>query len=247
MSTVDIHALAGPYALDAVNDIERAAFNRHLAGCEACADEVAELREVTARLGDLTWSAPPPRLRDAVLAEVRRTRQAPPGRGDRPAPAGARRWRRWTATAAAAVVLAVGAGAVTFAVQEQRVRDERAALEQARAEKAKIDAVLSAPDARLRAETAIVGGRVTIVVSDSLDMGVAVLSGLPAPGPDKAYQLWTIEGGKPPIDRGLLPAGASSATKLVAGVRTAVEFAVSLEPASGSAVPSVITTRLSLT
>ena len=28
--TVDIHALAGAYALDAVDDLERAAFDRHL-------------------------------------------------------------------------------------------------------------------------------------------------------------------------------------------------------------------------
>ena len=46
--TVDIHTLAGAYALDALNDLERAAFARHMTECEACAQEVAEYLETTA-------------------------------------------------------------------------------------------------------------------------------------------------------------------------------------------------------
>ena len=41
MTRPDIHALCGAYAVDAVDDLERAAFDRHLADCEACAAEVA--------------------------------------------------------------------------------------------------------------------------------------------------------------------------------------------------------------
>ena len=32
----DIHALVGAYAVDALDDVERAAFERHLAECAAC-------------------------------------------------------------------------------------------------------------------------------------------------------------------------------------------------------------------
>ena len=46
----DIHALAGAYVLDAVNDVERAAFTRHLSQCNACVSEVTELREAVAIL-----------------------------------------------------------------------------------------------------------------------------------------------------------------------------------------------------
>jgi anti-sigma factor RsiW len=60
----DIHALVGAYALDAVDDLERAAFDRHLRGCGACQAEVTELQETAARLADGTWSVPPPALRD---------------------------------------------------------------------------------------------------------------------------------------------------------------------------------------
>ena len=38
----DIHALSGAYAVDALDDLERAAFERHLADCADCRAEVAE-------------------------------------------------------------------------------------------------------------------------------------------------------------------------------------------------------------
>ena len=41
--SADIHALSGAYAVDAVDDIERAEFERHLATCADCREEVAEL------------------------------------------------------------------------------------------------------------------------------------------------------------------------------------------------------------
>ena len=72
----DTHAMVGAYVLDAVLDNERAVVERHLAECATCAREVAEMREV------VTWlafaadaSAPPQRLRAAVLAAVRGTRR----------------------------------------------------------------------------------------------------------------------------------------------------------------------------
>ena len=66
----DIHTLAGAYALDALTEIERASFARHVAGCEACAVEVAELRETSSRLGGALSEPPPASLRVAVMAEV---------------------------------------------------------------------------------------------------------------------------------------------------------------------------------
>jgi RNA polymerase sigma factor (sigma-70 family) len=41
--TADAHTLLGAYVLDAVDDIDRAAFGRHLNECEECRAEVAEL------------------------------------------------------------------------------------------------------------------------------------------------------------------------------------------------------------
>src|SRR4051794_17498777 len=105
MIDTDIHALSGAYVLDAVDDIERAAFGRHLASCESCRGEIDEFRETAARLADSTWSAAPPALRTQVLAAIGRTRQAPASSGAarRPMWSGP---RRWVAGVAAALVLA---------------------------------------------------------------------------------------------------------------------------------------------
>ena len=66
---------------------------------------------------------------------------------------------------------------------------------------------------------------------------VVVLADAPAPGPDRAYQLWVLDG-ITPISVGLLPAGQAQATELIEGVRGREAFAVSLEPAGGSPAPS---------
>ena len=56
----DIHALSGAYAVDALDDIERAKFERHLADCAACSSEVDSLREAAALLAETTTTAPSP-------------------------------------------------------------------------------------------------------------------------------------------------------------------------------------------
>ena len=48
----DIHTLSGAYALDALLDLERAEFERHLSACDACRAEVASLREAASHLAE---------------------------------------------------------------------------------------------------------------------------------------------------------------------------------------------------
>ena len=48
----DLHKLTGAYAVDALDDLERARFEQHLAECDDCRAEVAELRETAALLAD---------------------------------------------------------------------------------------------------------------------------------------------------------------------------------------------------
>lgn len=234
---IDIHALAGAYALNAVDDIERAAFDRHIRQCAACAAEVTEFRETTARLVDETTVEPPPKLRDSVLAAIARTPQERPRRADRE-PAAAPRWRRWTAAAAAAAVLAVGAGAATWAVADQRVREERALV-------ARVESVLGAPDARL-VSSVVAGGRVTLVVSASRDAAVAVLNGLASPGKNRAYQMWLVDDGGP-ASVGVMPEGAGSGTKYIDHVGDAQKFALSNEPESGSRTPTDVVGDVTIT
>ncbi|MFJ8333895.1 anti-sigma factor domain-containing protein [Streptomyces sp. NPDC094437] len=82
LGRADLHSLAAPYALDALEPAERVRFEKHLARCTACAAEVRVLAEDAVRLA---WSAAAPApaaLRDRVLAAVRATPQEPaPARG----------------------------------------------------------------------------------------------------------------------------------------------------------------------
>jgi anti-sigma-K factor RskA len=241
MTTTDIHALVGAYALDAVDDLERAAFERHILACEGCRSEVDELRETASRLADSTWSVPPPKLRTDVLAAIGRTRQLPPGESARPEPdarAAVSRWRRYTAGAAAACILATGAGAATWAVQEQRVRAKNTAVAAAQLREARTQAILAAPDLVVRTAPMIGGGRVTVASSAQQGASVVSLRAERAPAADRALQLWTIRGTAKPVNAGLLPAGEASAAQVVDGVPGNDVFAVSVEPATGSAQPT---------
>jgi anti-sigma factor RsiW len=239
MST-EIHALAGAYALDAVNDVERMEFSRHLAGCEACGLEVAELRATAARLADTTWVAAPPRLRENVLRQASRTRQARPGRpGSRVSPvetARPTRWRRWVAGGIAATVLAAGAAAATFIAQEQRVGDERRAAQQLLDQMTQIQSVMAAPDAKARQVRVKDGGQLAVVHSARLNAAVVMCADLARPARNRAYQLWFMHGDQA-TSAGLLAAGQSSGTMLVTGLNDADAIAISQERAGGAPDP----------
>jgi len=226
-SAGDIHALAGAYALDALTEIERAGFDRHAAECDVCAIEVAELQETTAKMADATWSVPPPRLRRAVLAEVARTPQAAGRRREdtRVAQAAATRWRRRTALAVAAGILAAGGGVATWSVARQK--DATIVAERQRAQA--ISEVLSAPDARLSRN-----GDVTVVTSAARDSAVAVVKDLGAAGPGQVYQLWMIGGDGPKPDQVMRPGQQGGTFLITKNVTGASAFAVSREPAGGS-------------
>jgi anti-sigma-K factor RskA len=239
--TTDIHTLVGAYALDAVDDIERAAFDRHVADCPSCRAEVDELRETVGRLADSTWSVPPPRLRTDVMAAIARTRQVSPAVPARPelqARSAVSRWRRYAAGAAAASILAAGAGAATWAVQEQRVRQERDAATIAQQDQARTQSILSAPDVVFRTAPMVGGGKVTVASSQLRSAGVALVGAGRAPAPDQVLQLWVIRGQAAPVSAGTLGSGQASGTRVVDGLPGTDVFAVSLEPAGGSAQPT---------
>jgi anti-sigma-K factor RskA len=234
MAAVDIHSLAGAYALDAVDDVERAAFERHLRDCATCSLEVAELRETAAWLSHPVAAAPPASLRDAVLAQIAQTPQERPRRtssGASGPSSGERRWRRWTASAVAAAVIGLGVGGGTWIVSEHRLDRERTAA-------ARVQAVLTAADATL-VHKDLAGGRVSLVVSESRNAAVAVLDGLQAPGPGRAYQLWMVGGGAlGAISVGLLPSNAGSGQTYINDLHGASSFAISNEIDRGAETPS---------
>ncbi|RKE17428.1 anti-sigma factor domain-containing protein [Streptomyces sp. TLI_171] len=234
MNTADPHTLTGAYAAHALSPEENGAFERHLAGCPACAQEVAEFAATLARLGAAEATPPPPAMKQRVLAALPGIRQEPP----RVAPPGRRPGRIARSAPrlalAACLALAVGAGAI--AVQQHReagrARDRATALEQRQQE---VAALLTAPDART-ATAAAEGGTGTVVWSVSRGRAGFLASGLPAPAPGRTYQLWFNDAGtmRP---AGLLPTG--SGTVLLTGpLDGAAGIGVTVEPLGGSTHPS---------
>ena len=102
-----LHELAAGYALDALDDDERVAFEQHLAECEQCAADVQAFGETAALLAHAEEGPDPPAaLRGRILEEARREQPHQSVVVLRP-----RRALRLTAiAAAAAVAAAIGLG-----------------------------------------------------------------------------------------------------------------------------------------
>ncbi|MFJ3888477.1 anti-sigma factor [Streptomyces rubrogriseus] len=239
MRTEDLHSLTGAYALHALPDDERAAFERHLAGCATCEQEAREFAAATARLGLAATVAPAPALRDRVLHRVTTVRQVPPGGGTagkarRVAPRG-RGLARWALAACVAAAAGLGGTAVW---QYERAQDagQRAAQAERRAET--LAGVLAAPDAESRTARLADGASGTLVVSERQDRAVFLASGMAEPPRGKVYQLWFNDHGTM-RSAGLMDPGSTSQAVLMDGaVDGAAGVGITVEPASGSKQPT---------
>jgi anti-sigma factor RsiW len=177
--------LTGAYVLDALDEFERRQFEAHLAECPDCAQEVAELRATTTRLGLAVAEQPPARLRAEVLDRIAGIRQESPHRhrssGQRAA-AGRQVWllRLTAAAAVLALLAAVGLG-VLVARTDNQLDTARQQLSQAQSVYGPLAEVLSAPDAHAVSGTGVNDvGNATVVVSARLDAGMLMVSGMPA-------------------------------------------------------------------
>ncbi|WP_444843228.1 anti-sigma factor [Amycolatopsis kentuckyensis] len=240
MSTPEMHTLAGAFALDAVNDVERAEFARHLEQCDSCAQEVAELRATAARLGAAMAEDPPPEFKERVLAAMHATRQLPPrtrpGAHERSRrSARAPRWAVVVAAAAAVVGLAAGGvfGGIAL-TQQQELQSAQTRLDQARDRYEPVAALLAAPDAKTAHGEAPGGGGVTVILSKSLDRVMVMDAGLPAQPGGKVYEAWLITGTSAPRSAGVIAPSADGGLVVAQGIGNADHLAVSVEQAGGS-------------
>lgn len=236
----DLHLLTGAYAADALtDDAELAAFEKHLARCTSCAEEVRGLREAAARLGMATAIEPPPGMREQVLAAAARIRQLPPaGRKLLPlgTPRPGRRRLRLPRPVAVVAVTAMAAAIVVLVILQVAAGHR---IQQAQAGNQAIAAVLAAPDARIQSAGSSVGGSVTAVISAHDQEAVITTAGMPAPPGSRVYQLWVISGSGA-RSAGLLPAALSGTTTpvLASGVRPGDRLGITVEPAGGSTHPT---------
>ena len=245
--SADVHALAGAYALDALPADERAFFERHLAVCEACSTEVAELGETAARLGSAAATTPPPDLRARILAAADVTRQLPPEAP--PVPEVQRGWqglrgRLLMPVAACLALVAVGLTGVSLnlsreldSTRQELARNAGAAQQVARAEA--VAAVVTARDFNSVDLELGSGTPGRFLVSPSQDQGVLVGEGMADPAQGKTYELWLIHDGTP-VPAGLFdPDSDGQAIAAVDGiVRDAERVAVTIEPQGGSKKPT---------
>ncbi|MFI9453221.1 anti-sigma factor domain-containing protein [Amycolatopsis sp. NPDC052450] len=239
MTMPEMHTLTGAYAVDALSEVERAQFQRHLGECASCAQEVLELQMTATRLGAALAEDPPPELKRRVLAEAMATRQQPPKTrfetGERVK--GRRRAPRWAIAAAAAAIVGLAGTAVFGGIAYDNHTQLTAAREQAAqyaARYAPVAEVLSAADLRTGHAEASGGGGGTVMMSRSKDKLVFMAAQLPKNEPGRTYQAWLMFPGTAPKPAGLISGGQDGALLVADGLGGAEKLALSVEQAGGS-------------
>jgi anti-sigma-K factor RskA len=251
----DLHTLAGAYAMDAVPAPDRAAFERHLAGCEPCRQEVRGLREAAAALAAATAVQPTAAFREAALRAAAQTRQIPPpaaapapswralrprGRGVRDLGGlrGIRGWRpRLGVALAGAVACVLAVVAVVAGISAYGMHSR---LSQDQGHDHAVAMVLGAPDAKMMSAPVSTGGTATVVMSHrerALVFTVADLRVLP---PSESYELWLMgpAGNKPAGMISVSVDGKMASPMVVSGLSSGESVGMTVEPAGGSPHPT---------
>jgi anti-sigma-K factor RskA len=250
MSESDIHKLTGAYAMDALDDLERARFEQHLSGCEDCRAEVTELRETAALLAETVATPPPASLRDSVLAGISQVRPLPPevpspatshaaspatspvtSPGDAhddttgPSVGGGRRWMPLLVAAALAVLVGIGAMIVApWADDEPRLTAAEQVLRAADAEQVFLDLGEA--------------GRATVTRSKSQDRAVITTEDMVSAPEGKAYELWFQTPEDDMVPAGMMPDAADQTVVLEGPAADAVAVGITVEPEGGSPEPT---------
>jgi anti-sigma-K factor RskA len=232
------------YALDALRGEDRAKLEQHLRTCASCRLELEQLRGDTALLALSAAGPRPPqrsrqRLLDAVAREARPVTQTVPRRGWWG-------WLGWAATAAV-VIFALSLWKENVVLKATLVSAGSQAAESARQleELRRIAAPIIEPEAQ----------RVTLVAAKTPPQPqgkafylrnrnslVFLANNMPAPPPQKAYELWLIPTSGNPIPAGVFKPDAHGSASVVnpplpAGTE-AKAFAITVENEAGSPAPT---------
>ncbi|MCR3754571.1 anti-sigma factor [Lentzea californiensis] len=225
---INPHLLTGAHALGALLDAERAEFEAHLGRCRGCADELAELRETAARLGDAVEHVHPHALRSQVLGAVRHVRQVPPASENVTVSSRRQGFQRAAALISAACVAAAAVAGVHGALTSSAI------VPPAASPHTHVGDLLAAPDLRLVTAGGSAG---TVAVSRSRDEMLFLADDLRALPRDRVYQLWLVDDRGPRSAGTVRPAGDVTSL-LVSGMQGAGEAVLTVEPAGGSPSPT---------
>ena len=223
----EAHELIAGYALDALDEADRARAKELLATSEEAREELRSYADVpTALAVAATGPAPSADLRDRILAAARAERQTVVSLDER------RRSRSMPALAAVAAVAAAAAVAlgVWGAVNASDLDDARTALERERA----TSALLADPDART---VALESGSGRLVVGKDGD-AVLVLDELGAAPAGKTYEVWVMDG-ETPVPAGVFDGGgARDLVPVEEPVESGSVVLVTVEDAGGVDAPT---------
>ncbi len=220
----ELHDLVAPYALDALDPVERDAFERHLDECADCRAELADLQEATLALAFAESAEPPPALRERILEAARSEN------GAKVIPFPRRRWvfPATVAAAAAAAVVAIGVGLWANSLSGDLDRERSTNAGYARALQ------LLGGGAEV---TQLADGEGGLLVAPDGEAALVVCDLQPAPK-DKTYEAWVIEG-ETPRPAGLFRGGGGCPPVLLErDVPKGAQVAVTLEQRGGVDQPT---------
>jgi anti-sigma factor RsiW len=212
---MDVHELTAGYALDALDQAERASFEEHLSSCERCREELQGFWQVSGALAHAAGGPmPPASLRTRILEQARSERS-------NVVPLRSRRFLvpALSSVAAVAAVAAIGLGIWATSLSSD--------LDGANSELA----VLEDPHARTFPSQ---GGKADLVVTPGGDAALVVRTLAPAPK-GKDYEIWVYDNGVPKRAGLFEEPGVALLTR---PVEAGQMVAVTLEPDGGLDAPS---------
>jgi anti-sigma-K factor RskA len=221
----------GAYVLGALSELEAEVFERHLAGCVTCHEEVAHLRVAADALARSVDPIPPPDSLKASLMETVRAEAAEDEPARRPRPSLLRRLlpepirvRPAAALAAVVVLLAVGVGAGVGVSQLSNGGHGGTRT------------VAAAFDATPRMAQA--SGNLEIPGGGS-NTATLRLHGMPSLPRDETYQVWVKRRGEV-VPQAIFSVGddGSALTAVGEDLGGADDVLVTREPAGGSRAPT---------
>ncbi|HMF56991.1 MAG TPA: anti-sigma factor [Pyrinomonadaceae bacterium] len=255
-------------ALGALEAGESRSLEIHLAECSECRTVHAQLNDTAAALAYTAGEVEPsPGVRSRILenikAEPRRTATEETGASKQSAPSNVvpitkptrslfRTALKYGAIAASIILAALIIATVLLWRQNQRMKAEIAQLgenanrtQQELAREREIVEAVTGPDAtflRLAGTDAAPRARARLAYDQYTGRAVLFAYDLPPAPPGKAYQLWFIAEGRPPMPGRVFktdPTGrAMLRDEVPANGRDAKIFAVTLEPESGVQAPT---------